>query len=245
MSGRRRRRILEELYRRHHDRLVGGLTRRLKSRADAEEVAQEAYLRCLAHAPAGDGEVRSWVSYLFRVARNLAIDRRRRDGCAREKLEQIAEQKTHAGPPRRPGVHGPVALTVVEPAGERRLDALSELMALAAAINALDPRVRQAFIWHRFHGLSYGEIARRLGLSVSSVEKYIMTALLACREARRRARVTAATVEGGQALAELLASRVAIAAPVAQDPDLRQGRARSSMKGETASGRPRTKDRRR
>ncbi len=191
MSGQDRRRILERLYRAHYRRLVKRLSRRLPDPGDAEEVAQEAYLRCLAHEGSGGrGEVRSWLSYLFRVARNLAIDRMRHEGMAREKRDLLAgDSSRRQEERRRPGVHRAPPLSLVEPASERVIDARGELVALAAAINDLDPRIRQAFIWHRFHGLSYAEIARRLGLSVSSVEKYIMTALLACREARARARI--------------------------------------------------------
>ncbi len=238
VSGQDRRRILERLYRAHHRRLVGRLARRLPDPGDAEEVAQEAYLRCLAReAPGGGSEVRSWLSYLFRVARNLAIDRMRREAMTRDKLDLLAGDSARSQEERRrPGVHRPAPLSLVEPASERMIDARGELVALAAAINDLDPRIRQAFIWHRFHGLAYAEIARRLGVSVSSVEKYIMTALLACRQARARARI--ARHDGAdEAIGALLGGQVGVpvAAGVVEPPavvdhgrDVRKTRARSS-----------------
>ncbi len=232
------RRILERLYRTHHRRLVGRLARRLPDPSDAEEVAQEAYLRCLARAAPRDGnEVRSWLSYLFRVARNLAIDRMRRDVMTRDKLDLLAgDAARRQEERRRPGVHRSAPLSLVEPATERMIDARGELVALAAAINDLDPRIRQAFIWHRFHGLAYAEIARRLGVSVSSVEKYIMTALLACRRARAHVRIAQ---RGGaeEMIGSLLGEQVGVpVAPAVVKPssivddtqDVRKTRAHSS-----------------
>ncbi len=244
MSGQERRRILERLYRAHHRRLVGRLARRLPDPGDAEEVAQEAYLRCLAHeTPAGRDEVRSWLSYLFRVARNLAIDRMRREAMSRDKLEMLAGDTARSQEERRrPGVHRPTRLSVVEPAAERMIDARGELVALAAAINDLEPRIRQAFIWHRFYGLSYAEIARRLGVSVSSVEKYIMAALLVCREARARVRIAphgSANEASGSLLGDQLGVPVATRASEACDADgsrrLRTDAGHSSQEREGAA----------
>ena len=48
-------------------------------------------------------------------------------------------------------------------------------------MDALPERCRQAFLLHRVSGLSYNDIARELGVSVSSVEKYILQALKHCR----------------------------------------------------------------
>jgi RNA polymerase sigma-70 factor (ECF subfamily) len=44
-------------------------------------------------------------------------------------------------------------------------------------IRALPPRTRDAFLLHRFEDQTYGQIAKRLGVSVSMVEKHIAEAL--------------------------------------------------------------------
>jgi RNA polymerase sigma-70 factor (ECF subfamily) len=41
----------------------------------------------------------------------------------------------------------------------------------------LTPRVREVFMMHRVEGRAYSEIARALGISVSTVEKHMMAAL--------------------------------------------------------------------
>ena len=51
------------------------------------------------------------------------------------------------------------------------------------AMERLPERCSQAFLLHRTSGLSYSEIAQELGVSVSSVEKYILQALKHCRAA--------------------------------------------------------------
>ncbi|MBX8814512.1 RNA polymerase sigma factor, partial [Ochrobactrum sp. MR34] len=46
----------------------------------------------------------------------------------------------------------------------------------------LPPRQRDVFLMHKFDGLSHTEIAQKLGITRSGVEKLIMKALAHCRE---------------------------------------------------------------
>ena len=66
---------------------------------------------------------------------------------------------------------------------EQIVSGREKLARIFAAVDALPDKCRQAFLLHRSSGLSYGDIAKELGVSVSSVEKYILQALKACREA--------------------------------------------------------------
>ncbi len=187
---------LRQLYLVHRRRLVRSLSRRLSDGDEAEEVAQEAWTRVLSRR--GDGGIGDLVRYLYRTARNLAIDRlRHRQVESRVLGHRVSfvedEPVPDDGSGGRLETSGGIAADGRRPnlvlmdgghSHERVANQRQELTAIAGAINALEPRCRQAFIWHRFHGHGYREIARRLDVSVSSVEKYIMTALLACREAR-------------------------------------------------------------
>src|SRR5215510_11711305 len=72
-----------ELVRRHLDRTIGFAQRVTGSRGDAEEVAQEAFLRVWTKAPnwrAADGgsAPARFTTWLYRVVVNLCIDRKRR-----------------------------------------------------------------------------------------------------------------------------------------------------------------------
>ena len=67
------------------------------------------------------------------------------------------------------------------PTPEEALEYEERLAQVLAALAALKPVTRQAFVLHRVHGHSYAEIARVTGVSVSMVEKHMMTAIAALR----------------------------------------------------------------
>ena len=60
---------------------------------------------------------------------------------------------------------------------ERILIGQESLDRIMSAVQALPPRVAEAFIFHRFEEMTYEAIARRMGISKSGVEKLIMRAL--------------------------------------------------------------------
>ena len=60
------------------------------------------------------------------------------------------------------------------------------LAALLAAIGDLPVRCREAFILHKFDGLSQAEVARQMGISVTMVERHIKLGMLACRACQDR-----------------------------------------------------------
>ena len=68
-------------------------------------------------------------------------------------------------------------------AGAQRLQYLEQLKAVLAE---LSPRRREALMLHRFEGLSQAQIAERMGISVSMVEKHIAFALLHCKQHLQR-----------------------------------------------------------
>ena len=64
--------------------------------------------------------------------------------------------------------------------------ARERLKVVGAALDRLPQRTRASFLMHRIDGLKYREIAERLGVSQSAVEKHIARAALALGEARAR-----------------------------------------------------------
>jgi len=146
------------------------LARKLDNPADAAEVAQEAFLRIyrLQHPEQLDN-VRA---FLFQVASNLAIDQLRRRSLhfrflkiERQELGEGEFSEHYAG--------------AASP--EHILSAQEQLQRIYKAVDTLPEKCRQAFLLHRNSGMSYNDIARELGVSVSSVEKYILQALKHCR----------------------------------------------------------------
>jgi RNA polymerase sigma-70 factor (ECF subfamily) len=141
--------------------LAEGRRRNARGAADADDVAQDACVRAL-DLPA-PSTVRDPIRYLFRIARNLVIDRRRKR--AREALlsESLAVIEYGSSDPADP---------------ERILAGKQDLSRVLKAIDSLPPRCREAFTLHRFGGLSYAAIARQMGVSTSMVEKHIAEAML-------------------------------------------------------------------
>ena len=54
---------------------------------------------------------------------------------------------------------------------------VEQLRRLRRALAKLDPRTRELFLLHRTEGLSYGEIAERLGIPHEAVERHVADAL--------------------------------------------------------------------
>lgn len=152
---------IEVLYSNHHGWLQGWLRGKLGSAFDAADLAHDTYLRILARgrAPRPDQS----RQHLAQIANGLMIDLFRRRHIEAAYMEALA--------------HLPPAAMPTPETRALIIEALTEIDAILANLPA---RVREAFLLCKVEGLDYREIARRLGVSVSSVEKYMVRALLAC-----------------------------------------------------------------
>jgi RNA polymerase sigma factor (sigma-70 family) len=143
------------------ERLRRFIRRQVASREDAEDVIQDAYVRLLRYS--AKQTVENPERLLFSTARNLAIDSRRR----RQSRERTAA--------------GYALLEACEadlPGADELVDALQRLKTVEAAVARLPRRCREIFVMHRIEGMSYSEIAKRCGISVSAVEKNMARACL-------------------------------------------------------------------
>lgn len=164
-------RFLAELVSEHGARLEKYLARKLDSPEDAAEVAQEAFLRL--YRMAQPEQLDNARAFLFQVATNLAVDQLRKRQLHHRFLSAEKGQLESGEPSDSTG-------TAASP--EQIVNARERLAAIYQAVDELPFRVKQAFLLHRRSGLSYSEIADQLGVSVSSVEKYILQALKHCRD---------------------------------------------------------------
>ena len=71
-----------------------------------------------------------------------------------------------------------VVLVDTTPSAETVLLAKERTARLSVGLGRLTEKTRQVFLAHRIEGMSYQEIARRQGLSVSTVEKHVAKAVL-------------------------------------------------------------------
>ncbi len=137
------------------------LRRRGCTHEDAEDLIQQAYLRVFEYCRRG--EVREPEKVLVRTVSNLSLNARRDQG-------------------RRPMVEGPLEemlLVDAAPLPDEALAAQERLRQVVSKLESVDPRSREAFLLHRVDGLSYQQIARQMGVSVSTVEKRIARAMAA------------------------------------------------------------------
>jgi RNA polymerase sigma factor (sigma-70 family) len=149
---------------RYYNELWGFLRRQLHDSDAAGDLAQEAYVRALGAQVAGR-QPRDFRALLYRIARNLVIDRHRR-----------ATVRQHTDVDSVGDLSAPAA---AQP--ENAASSEQQAAAMLAVIDALPPRCREAFVLHKFEHLSHAEVAARMGISRNAVEKHIIRALLACR----------------------------------------------------------------
>ncbi|HUM03794.1 MAG TPA: RNA polymerase sigma factor [Thermoanaerobaculia bacterium] len=148
-----------ELFRKYSAPLLRYADRLLGSRAEAEEVAQEVFLKLIARVDQYDGRA-PVASWLFAIAANACRDRLRKSGRRTSvSLEAVAETAAQDPPADR-------ALLESE---RRRL--------VRRALLRLSEDQREALILARYHDLPYAEIARTLAISEGAVKTRIFRAM--------------------------------------------------------------------
>ncbi|MEP1471250.1 MAG: sigma-70 family RNA polymerase sigma factor [Halieaceae bacterium] len=163
--------FLRNLVAEHQTPLERFLTRKLDNPEDAAEVAQEAYLRL--HRMENPQQLDNARAFLYQVASNLAVDQLRRRTLHFRFLKTEKSQLPEGEPQDA---------SAVTASPEQILAAREKLKMMFEAVDELPFKVKQAFLLHRRSGMSYAEIAQALGVSVSSVEKYLLQALKHCRK---------------------------------------------------------------
>jgi RNA polymerase sigma-70 factor (ECF subfamily) len=150
------------VFERYYRELLNFLSRSVRDRETAADLAQESYVRVLAAQQAGR-PIRDPRALLYRTARNLVIDQHRRSYARHEEL---------SAPDDAPGPRSLEPETIVA--------SRENLAAVLAAIDNLAPRCREAFILYKFDGMSCAQIAAHMGISSRTVEMQLQIAMKAC-----------------------------------------------------------------
>lgn len=151
---------LNRLYLLHGQEIERYLLRRVNCSETAADLTQEAFFRLLQHN--GRESIENVRAFLFRIASNLAKDhvrksrRQRTETVEPEQLSQVTDQS---------------------PPIDRRMEDRERLEILRRAIAELPARTQEIFRLNRIQGLSYREIAERLAVSESTVQKDLTMAL--------------------------------------------------------------------
>lgn len=164
---------LEALYGVHRAELLRFLTARTGDPVEAEDLLQELWLRATRHDA---GPVNNGRAYLYRMAQNLVVDRLREKHRRMARERRWADQETDFVPPG------------IEPADQRQtaedeMLAREEVATLVSAVTNLPAGARKAFELHKLQGFSHAEVAVRLGISKSGVEKHMAVAMKYLRRA--------------------------------------------------------------
>ena len=132
---------------------------------DVDDLVQEAFLRT--YAANEKEEIRNPKAFLIRVAKNLAIsEAKRKEHSATESFEDSGGSE--------------VFVDEAQGTVEEQVDGKRKLFVLSQAIASLKPELRQALLMCKIEKLKFRQIATRLDVSVSTVEKRVAAALLAC-----------------------------------------------------------------
>lgn len=146
----------------HHRWLLQHVQRRLRNRADAEDMAAETFCQLLGSRIDPDS-IEQPRAYLSTIARRLIFDRHRRRQLEIAYLERLATL--------------PEALA---PSPEEQALLTEALTAIDLSLGGLPVVVKTAFLYSQLDGLSYVEIGRLLDVSERTVGRYMKMALRQC-----------------------------------------------------------------
>lgn len=153
----------ERLYRRHSGRVVAVCLRMCGRRDEAEEMAQEAFVRAWEKLPTFEGRS-AFSTWLHRLAVNVVLSAWRSRSRRPEKvtlLDEVAE-----------------ALPAPQVADRERMD-------LERAIRELPTGARTIYVLHEVEGFKHREIAERTGLTVGTSKAQLHRARRLLREMLR------------------------------------------------------------
>ena len=141
------------------------LSRFTKHPQQIDDFAQETFMR--AFAAELKQEIRDPKAFLFQVAKNVALSHLRKN--RRNPTDWLEDS-------------GGSDLLIDENqiSGEDWYNGRQKLALLAMAVAQLPPKCRKAFLLRRIDGLPYKQIASRMNISVSAVEKHVAAGLLKC-----------------------------------------------------------------
>ncbi|MEM1112223.1 MAG: RNA polymerase sigma factor [Pseudomonadota bacterium] len=133
----------------------------------AEDLAQEVFIRAFAAERKAGGKtgIENPRAYLFQVARRLAFERFRRPGPAGSDQGGVD-----------------TLLDETQAMADDWLESRRKLALFTRAVASLPEKCREAFLLRHVDGLRYKQIANRMGISVSAVEKHVALGLTRCAE---------------------------------------------------------------
>lgn len=153
----------ETLYARHRARLFRFVLRSIKSRASAEELYQDVWMRVI-EARATYKPSARFTTWLYTIAHHRMVDHWRRAGLSVVSLDTVDPPAGDPGP-------------------QRHAEAREVLTRFAAALETLPPAQREAFLLHEEAGLTAAEIAAATGSNEEAAKSRLRYALAKLKSA--------------------------------------------------------------
>jgi RNA polymerase sigma factor (sigma-70 family) len=141
----------------HEEALMRYLARKWPRRNEIFDLRQDVYVRV--YEAAAKSRPLAAKSFLFTTAKNLMVDRIRRQRIV--SIDAVGDLDT-------------LDVLIEENSPERRTSAHQDLRRLAQALEELPPKCRETVWLRRVDDLSQREVAEKLGVSQKTVEKHVM-----------------------------------------------------------------------
>jgi RNA polymerase sigma-70 factor (ECF subfamily) len=161
----------DRLYARHKATVFRFVARSLPSRADAEEIFQDVWMKAIEARERYEPRAK-FTTWLYAIAHNRLVDQWRRKGLALVPLAGDDGEEADFDPPDDPA-REPFAQVAGREAMAR----------FVAAFEALPPAQREAFVMKEEAGLSIAEIAQATGSDPEAVKSRVRYATAKLREA--------------------------------------------------------------
>jgi len=161
----------DEVWKDLNERFRGPLTayfhRRLREGGDAEDLAQEVFVRLAARPDRHNGL--TLEAYVFTIASSVLTDWRRSRNSRRAGMHQgLVDNDENVTVP---------SILVEDRTPERVLAGKDALKDLEKGLAELSDRTREIFLLVRMEHIQHRDIARQFGISVSAVEKHVLKAI--------------------------------------------------------------------
>jgi len=160
----------ERIYRLHSRRIYALCLRMVGNTAEAEDLAQEAFLQLFRkiHTFRGESAFSTW---LHRLAVNVVLMKLRKKSLPETSLEETTEPDEESGGPRKE-IGGP----------DLALAGSIDRVNLGRAMEELPPGYKAVFVLHDIQGYEHNEIAEIMGCSIGNSKSQLHKARMRMRE---------------------------------------------------------------
>jgi RNA polymerase sigma-70 factor, ECF subfamily len=160
----------ERIYRLHNRRVYALCLRMVGNTAEAEDLAQEAFLQLFRKIATFRGES-AFSTWLHRLSVNVVLMRLRKKTLAETSLDETADADEESSGPRK-DIGGP----------DLRLSGSVDRVNLERAVEKLPPGYRSIFVLHDVQGYEHNEIATIMKCSIGNSKSQLHKARMRLRQ---------------------------------------------------------------